>query len=117
VAGPYFPTLNLWVGFKSHLKCDFMEQRMITLQEAKTHCRIDGDDDDAELTAFIAAAGAHVENYLGVTYTDQAPAPVKAACALLVSDLYEHRESQVERPLTPNRTFCALLDPYRAMAA
>ncbi len=90
---------------------------MITLQEAKTHCRIDGDDDDAELTAFIAASSAHVENYLGVTYSDQAPAPVKAACCLLVSDLFEHRESQVERPLTPNRTFCALLDPYRAMVA
>jgi uncharacterized phage protein (predicted DNA packaging) len=91
---------------------------MITLQEAKTHCRIDGDESDAELTAMIAAAGAHVENYLGVTYTDDlAPAPVKAACCLLVSGLYEQREHQTERPLTPNRTFCALLDPYRAMAA
>ncbi len=87
---------------------------MITLLEAKAHCRIDGDDDDAELTAMMAAAAAHVENYLNVL-PDPVPAPVKAAALLLVADLYEHRESQTEAVLYSNRTFMALLNPYRAM--
>ena len=91
---------------------------MITLTEAKTHLRVSGEDDDVEIAAMIAAAGAHVENYLGVTYASgTAPAPVRAACALLVADLYENREAQTERPLSDNRTFVRLLDPYRAMTA
>jgi hypothetical protein len=53
---------------------------MITLTEAKAHCRITGEESDAEIAAFIAAAGAHVENYLGVTYAPgEAPAPVKVS--------------------------------------
>ncbi len=87
---------------------------MITLEEAKTHCRIDGNDSDAELAAMMAAAAAHVENYLN-GLPDPIPAPIKAAALLLVADLYEHRESQTEAVLYTNRTFMALLNPYRAM--
>ncbi|RJF98196.1 phage gp6-like head-tail connector protein [Noviherbaspirillum saxi] len=40
----------------------------------------------------IATAKAHVENYTGVTYADgEAPALVKSAALLLVSDLYDVR--------------------------
>lgn len=89
---------------------------MITLSEAKTHIRVTGTDDDTEITGMIAAAQAHVENYLGKTYTAGAePAPVKAACALLIGDLFENREAQTERPLSQNPTFCALLNPFRVM--
>lgn len=87
---------------------------MITLAEAKAHCRIDGNDSDTELTAMIAAAEAHVENYLNVL-PDPVPAPVKAAALLLVADLFEHRESQSEIALYANRAFFQLLNPYRAM--
>lgn len=89
---------------------------MITLAEAKTHLRIDGTDSDTEITTMIAAAGAHVQNYLGITYASgAAPAPVKAACALLVADLYENRELQSDTAYYTNRTFAQLLNPYRSM--
>lgn len=88
---------------------------MITLQEAKTHCRIDGDDNDTELTTMIAAATAHVENYIGVVYPGEAPAPVKSAALLLVGDLFENREAQSDTAMYTNRTFIQLLNPYRMM--
>jgi hypothetical protein len=90
---------------------------MISLEEAKTHIRVIGTDDDAEITAMIATATAHVENYLETAYTaETAPAPVKSAALLLVGDLYENREAQSDRPLIENRTFAQLLNPYRMTA-
>lgn len=89
---------------------------MITLDEVKAHLRLVGTAEDATLTAFIAAAIAHVENYLEATYTaETAPAPVKSAALLLVGDLYENREAQSDRPLSENKTFILLLNPYRMM--
>ena len=88
---------------------------MITLTEAKAHLRVSGDDDDTEITAMIDTAEAHVENFLGAPVATPAPAPIKSAALLCVADLYENRESQTDRPLTENKTFCALLNPYRAM--
>jgi len=90
---------------------------MITLEEAKTHIRVVGTDDDVEITAMIATAKAHIENYIGVVYADgEAPAPVKSAALLMVGDLYENREAQTERPLSENKAFIRLLNPYRTMA-
>lgn len=89
---------------------------MITLDEAKNHIRVDGTHDDAAITAMIAAAKAHIEDYTGIIFADTAPAPVKAAALLMVGDLYENREAQSDRPLMENKTFARLLNPYRAMA-
>lgn len=43
----------------------------VTLAEAKAQCRIVNDDSDARLTAFIAAATAHVEKTLGVSLMER----------------------------------------------
>ena len=40
----------------------------ITLAEAKAQCRIDGDDEDALLTALIRAAAAHAERWTGTVF-------------------------------------------------
>jgi len=85
---------------------------MITLEEAKTHLRVVGTHSDAEITAMIATAKQHVENYTGVIY-DEAPAPIKSAALLLVGDLYENREAQSDRPMMDNRLLDRLLAPYR----
>lgn len=37
----------------------------VTLAEAKAQCRVDGTEDDAYLTALIAAARGHIEGYCG----------------------------------------------------
>ena len=87
---------------------------LLTLDEAKLHCRIDHNDEDALLGALIATATAAVADYLNVTTVDStAAAPVKSAALLLVGNLYENRESMSDRPYSKNPTFEALLNPYR----
>ena len=87
---------------------------LLTLDEAKLHCRIDHNDEDALLGALIATATTAVADYLNVTSVDStAAAPVKSAALLLVGTLYEHRESVSDRPYTKNPAFEALLNPYR----
>ena len=89
---------------------------MITLDEAKEHIRVVGTDDDASITAMIAAAKAYIEGYTGVTYDDDAPETAKSAAKMMVCDLYENREAQSDRPLTDNKTFIRLLNLCREMS-
>ena len=87
---------------------------LLTLPEAKLHCRIDHNDEDALLGALIATATTAVADYLNVTTVDStAAAPVKSAALLLVGTLYEQRESQGDRQFYKNPTFENLLNPYR----
>ena len=87
---------------------------LLTLEEAKLHCRIDHDDEDALLGALIATATAAVADYMNVTSVDStAAAPVKSAALLLVGDLYLNRESQGGQAYHHNPTFERLLNPYR----
>ena len=90
---------------------------LLTLDEAKLHCRIDHNDEDALLGALIATATTAVADYLNVTTVDStAAAPVKSAALLLVGDLYANREAQGERQFYKNPTFENLLNPYRVHA-
>ena len=87
---------------------------LLTLDEAKLHCRIDHNDEDSLLGALIATATTAVADYLNVTTVDStAAAPVKSAALLLVGSLYEQRESQGDRQFYKNPTFENLLNPYR----
>lgn len=43
----------------------------VSLVEAKTHCKVDGSDSDAELNAMVAAARAFVEDYCGIKLVAQ----------------------------------------------
>lgn len=90
---------------------------LLTLAEAKLHCRIDHGDEDALITALIATATAATGDYLNAaTALDStAAAPIKSAALLMVADLYENREAQTERPLYRNSTFERLLNPYRTV--
>ena len=90
---------------------------LLTLDEAKLHCRIDHNDEDSLLGALIATATTAVADYMNVTSVDDtAPAPVKSAALLLVGSLYEQRESQGDRQFYKNPAFEALLNPYRVHA-
>ena len=90
---------------------------LLTLDEAKLHCRIDHNDEDSLLGALIATATTAVADYLNVTTVDStAAAPVKSAALLLVGALYEQRESQADRQFYKNPTFENLLNPYRVHA-
>lgn len=87
---------------------------MLALEQAKTHIRVDGDDEDALILKLIAAAEAAVLQYLGLPELPDAP-PIEAAVAMLMASLYMNRESQSDRPIIENHLFMRLLDPYRVM--
>ena len=92
---------------------------LLTLDEAKLHCRIDHNDEDSLLGALIATATTAVADYMNMDaddVDDTAPAPVKSAALLLVGSLYEQRESQGDRPYNKNPAFEMLLAPYRVHA-
>ena len=89
---------------------------MLTLYEAKAHLRIDHNDEDELLQAYMDAAEQSVADYLGIELPSAMPAPVRAAILLRVGDLYENREGQSHVKLHDNQTFERLLRPYREMA-
>lgn len=89
---------------------------MLTIYEARQHLRIDHDDEDELLQAYLDAAEASIADFLGTELPTPMPAPVRAAILLRVADLYENREAQTDRPLHGNKTFERLLQPYRVMS-
>ncbi len=93
---------------------------LLTIDEAKLHCRIDHDLEDDALQTMMDTATVAVADYLNMEAEDidaDAPAPVKSAALLLVADLYENRERQSSQALHRNDTFERLLNPYRVMLA
>lgn len=72
----------------------------ISLEEAKSHLRVDFDDDDRYINELIDVAEASLANNLGITLGDlllsgslsDLPADLKHAERVLVSNWYENRE-------------------------
>ena len=59
---------------------------LITLSEAKTHLRIEHDEEDEYLTGLIRQAQAAAEDYCRVTFPDEdPPEPVRLALLLFVA--------------------------------
>ncbi len=89
---------------------------LLTLAEAKLHCRVDDSTEDALISSLIDAAEKTILLYLN---TEELPdeAPVHAAALMLVGALYENRESVTDRPLSDNHLYARLLAPYRVMEA
>ena len=66
---------------------------MVDLAAAKAHCRVEHDEDDAAISAMIAAARDHLES-IGVDMeADPIPPAVNHAVLMLVGHFYEHREA------------------------
>lgn len=65
----------------------------ITLAEAKLHCRIDGNDEDTLIQAYIDAALEVCQKHIGKRFDNDlelTPA-IKIGCLMYVSQLYEYR--------------------------
>lgn len=92
---------------------------IITLTETKEHLKVDQDTEDDLITLYIQAAENHIENFLNQPIMGAADSPVttpsaiKAACLLLVANMYENREAMTEKSLNENTTVKSLLYPYR----
>jgi uncharacterized phage protein (predicted DNA packaging) len=86
----------------------------VTLDEAKFHLRIDGDEEDTMLAAYIAATEEYLAS-IGVDMTGEPlPAPLKAAMLLHVAGLFEARGGPISIP--HDRTWERLIAPYRTVS-
>ncbi len=88
---------------------------LITLEEAKTHLRIEHDEEDEYLTGLIRQAQAAAEDYCRVEFPDETPPePVRLALLLFVGFYYENRDIPDMTTYKAMRmAFDALLYPYR----
>ena len=87
---------------------------IVTVDEVKTHLRIQHDDEDAYLEGLIKQAQATAEDYCRVQFSEPAPEPVRLAVLLFVSHYYENRDNP-DRAIyvTMRIAFENLLYPYR----
>ena len=87
---------------------------IVTVDEVKTHLRIEDDDEDMYLESLIAQAQAVAEDFCRTQFSEAAPEPVRLAVRLFVSHYYENRDNP-DRAVygTMRIAFENLLYPYR----
>ena len=87
---------------------------IVTVDEVKTHLRIQHDEEDGYLKSLIRQAQATAEDYCRVQFFEPAPEPVRLAILLFVSHYYENRDNP-DRVMyaTMRIAFENLLYPYR----
>ena len=87
---------------------------VVTIDEVKTHLRIQQDEEDGYISGLIAQAQAAAEDYCRVQFSDPAPEPVRLAVLLMVSHYYENRDNPDKQVYVTMRiAFENRLDPYR----
>jgi len=69
---------------------------LITLAEAKLHCRIDDDFEDSLMQAYIAASLEVCQKHIGKRFDSDTPQiefnpALKVGCMMFISQLYEYR--------------------------
>ena len=87
---------------------------LLSVEEVKTHLRIQHDEEDELISTLIAQAQAVAEDYCRVQFFEPAPEPVRLAILLFVSHYYENRDNP-DRVMyaTMRVAFENLLYPYR----
>ncbi len=93
-----------------------MAEPTISLEEAKLHCRIDGDYEDTMIQAYIDAALEVCQKHIGKRFDSDlefTPA-IKVGCLMYVAQLYDGRTmvSEVEAKEVPF-TIASLWSVYR----
>ena len=87
---------------------------VVTVDEVKTHLRIQQDEEDGYIDELIAQAQAAAEDFCRVKFSDPAPEPVRLAVLLMVSHYYENRDNPDKQVYVTMRiAFENLLYPYR----
>ena len=88
----------------------------VTLEDAKHHLRYDDDSNDMNLTAYIAAAEATINQYITANVASAATPDIKVAALLLIGYYDYHRNMDKDMPSDGNylpAPVRALLWPYR----
>ena len=87
---------------------------VVTVDEVKTHLRIQYDEEDAYLENLILQAQATAEDFCRASFEDDAPEPVRLAVLLMVSFYHENRDNPDQQAYAAMRAaFENLLYPYR----
>ena len=90
---------------------------ILTVDEVKTHLRIENGEEDELIGSLIAQAQAAAEDYCRLSFEEDfetAPEPVRLAVLLMVSHYYENRDNPDKQIyITMRMAFQNLLYPYR----
>lgn len=86
----------------------------VTVDEIKTHLRIEHNDEDGYLSALIAAAQATAEDFCRRSFAEEMSEPVRLAIYLYVGFMYTYREGADQSAYRAmKQAFDALLWPHR----
>ena len=90
---------------------------MVTLEEAKAHCRVIEDDFDGELQIAIDASVDHLRSIDIDVDADPLPPALKQAALMLVAHFFENKEAahSVQTYVTPLGV-SRLIAPYREVS-
>ena len=87
---------------------------ILTVDEVKTHLRIQHDEEDEYLESLIAQAQGAAEDFCRTDFQAAASEPVRLAVLLMVSHYYENRDNPDRQVYLAMRTaFENLLYPHR----
>lgn len=73
---------------------------MITLQDIRTHLRLDGEEEDAYVLTLLAAAVEYIEMMTGKPHDADYPATLRHAALLLIGNWFNNREGTTDKPLS-----------------
>ncbi len=86
---------------------------IVSVDELKTHLRVQHSEEDSLLESLIAQAQAVAENICREAFENDAPEPVRLAVILMASYFYENRDvSDKTGYSTMYTAFRALISPY-----
>ena len=86
---------------------------IVSVDELKTHLRIQHSEEDSLLESLIAQAQTVAENICREAFENDAPEPVRLAVILMASYFYENRDvSDKTGYSTMYTAFRALISPY-----
>lgn len=88
---------------------------LLTLEEARLHLKVDGDDEDTLISAYADAAVLSCLNHCDLKLVPQGAEPIfKAASLLVLGDLYANRSVVITgQAFNVSPTVGNLLQPYR----
>ena len=87
---------------------------IVSVDEVKTHLRIQQDEEDGYIEKLIDRAQAAAEDFCRTGFYEPAPQPVRLAVILLASFYYENRDIPDMTTYKATRmAFESLLYPYR----
>lgn len=93
-----------------------MTEELITTEEVKLHCRIDGDEEDQLISGYIAASLEACQIHIGRRFDDglEFTPAIKIGCMMFIAHLYENRQIVADNAKTRvPMTIGALWTAYR----